>query len=277
MALTSRGRQGAALLLALASLGLQVFFAQPVLRLLCLMVGACALGLAWVWSKAEGEAAAPSAPADHSEVLLSAGHDLRQPVQAISLFAASLSAYPLPDATRKLVSGIEAGAQSLSGMLEAVFGLAKLSAGRLSCQNQVLILDDLLAHAVEDKFDIAEERELHLRHVFSSAEIQADPVLLRQALAGIVRHALDRAEGGILLGARRRGDNIWIELRYQRSEPNTLSVSEFQPAEGFCDSLPDKGYGLAHAQGLVELMGGRLELFARAGQGCLLRLRLPVA
>ena len=277
MVLISRGRLGVALLLALASLGLQVFFAQLALRLLCLMVGACALCLIWIWSKAEGETVDLPAPEERPDVLLAAGHDLRQPVQAISLFAASLSAYPLPDATRKLVSGIEAGAQSLSCMLEAVFGLAKLRAGRLSSQNQVLKLDELLAHAVEDKLDIAEERELHLRHVFSSAEVRADPALLRQALACIVRHALDRAERGILLGARRRGEKVWVELRYQRAESSTLSASEFLPAEGFCDALSDKGYGLAHAQGLAELMGGRLELFARAGRGCLLRLRLQAA
>ncbi|KAF7597650.1 hypothetical protein BGI27_17645, partial [Candidatus Dactylopiibacterium carminicum] len=65
-------------------------------------------------------------------------HDLRQPAQAIALFAATLSAHPLPESSRKLVSGIEAAVQQLSAQMEAAFAIAKLESGRQAVDLQPL-------------------------------------------------------------------------------------------------------------------------------------------
>lgn len=214
------------------------------------------------------------------DVLVSAGHDLRQPVQAISLFAASLAAYPLPESQRKLVSGIETGVLSLSGMFEAVFGLAKLRSGRIHCVNEAVELTDVFGQVVADKLDIAHEQHVHLRHAHTARKVNADPVLLQQALGLLLATVLSLPgkDGGVLFGNRRRGDEIWIELWSTAAVPSGSGLeSRFVPGSSYCDGLPDKGYALAFAQGLAELMGGQLEAITWPQRGSVLRLRLRAA
>lgn len=282
MVLNLRGRLRAALLVALALMCLQACLPFLVLRLVCLVLGGLALGFVWKSAKPCSEQSADGAAvkmAESANVVIAASHDIRQPVQAIALFAASLQAYPLSESSRKLVSGIETGVQSLSEMLEAVFGLAKLNAGKHLCQMQALSLEDFFIHAVDDKLDVAHERQLHLRHASTQARVQADLSLLPQILAALLRHVLAQTEdGGALLGCRRRGNQVWVELRYSGTKTAaTVIANDFKPGEGYCDTLSDKGYGLAYAQGLAELMGGALELFSWSGRGGLLRLRLQAA
>lgn len=279
------GRLRAALLILGLALCLLVWLPGVEIRLACLLVGLLALAylgrVCLPWRSGERAESNPESSLDASrDILISAGHDLRQPVQAISLFAASLAAYPLPESSRKLVAGIETGVQSLSGMLEAVFGIAKLRAGRVDCALQALSLEDFFARVVEDKLDLAHERSLHLRHAHTRRRVFADPALFPQALSCLLVCALVQSEkdGGILLGCRVRGDQIWVELRHTSSKVRQAAhVAEFIPGEDYCDSLPDKGYGLAYAQGLAQLMGGRLEVFAWPQRGSLLRLRLQAA
>jgi len=274
--------------LVLLALGLQVLLQDIVMRGACFAVGC--LALAWILCR-QGRCCgladeAPSVPdvvedkSSQRDILLAAGHDLRQPVQAISLFAASLAAYPMQEAHRKLVGGIESGVHSLSGMLEAVFGIAKLRAGRIACQMRVLALEDALAQAVGDRLDLAHERQLHLRHVSTRRQVLADPTLLKLALGCMLEHALAQApgEGGVLLGSRRRADQVWIELRHGGGKATVAMQQDvFIPGEGYCDTLTDKGYSLAYAEGLARLMGGRLEVFVLPDKGCLLRLSLQAA
>lgn len=282
-----------AAIIATLVLGAQIVVPSMFVRAVCFAVG----GLALWWGlgressslldESEDEEArgldSPHSVAEasaHQDILVGAGHDLRQPVQAIALFAASLAAYPLPEAHRKLVAGIESGVQSLSGMLEAIFGIAKLRAGRMSCQIQRFSLEDALRRAVDDKLDLAHEHELHLRHVATARQVQADPALLNLALGCMLGHALALSprEEGILLGCRRRGGLLWIELRHRGTKVSAPTAQElFVPGEGYCDTLTDKGYGLAYVEGLARLMDGTFSLQAWPGRGCLLRLSLPAA
>jgi signal transduction histidine kinase len=278
------GRLRAAMLIMALALILAAGSSALLLRLIGLVLGFGTLAyLLWgsFARSVETHGAPDEAGAAGGEgVLAAAGHDLRQPVQAIALFAASLSAYPLPESSRKLVAGIEAGVQSLSGMLEAVCGLAKLRAGRMDCALQPLALNALFAHAVEDKLDVAHAIPLHLRHVPTRSQVSADAALLQQALGSLLGVALSQteAEGGILLGCRRRRGERWLELRYTHSRGKVAGhLTEFVPGDAYCEGLPDKGYGLAYAQGLARLMGGELEAFVWPDRGSLLRLRLQAA
>lgn len=282
-----RRRLRAALSIAALAFCLLALLPDVAMRLTCLFVGLLALGYIWggcpssIEERAEFEQE-PSPGSASQDILASAGHDLRQPVQAISLFAASLAAYPMPDSSRKMVAGIETGVQSLSGMLESICGIAKLQAGRLGCRLQVLALEDFLVRAVDDKLDIAHERQLHLRHVRTGRSLCADSALLQQALGGMLAYAFDqsRGDGGILVGSRKRGEQVWVEIRNTGtavSQPQALHIQQFVPSDAYFNSLPDKGYGLAYVQGLAQLMGGQLELFVWPESGSLLRLRLQAA
>lgn len=224
--------------------------------------------------------AAASAPAQETagEHFLSvAGHDLRQPIQALSLFAATLSAQPLPDASRKLAAQLEQASQSLSELFEAVIAHAKALAGRYTITVQAMPLADVLGTAVGAQLDLAHDRNLHLRHVDSSLTVRADPVMLSRMLNAMLLHALrSTRRGGVLLGARPRDNMVSIEV-WDSSEGLTETLRA-TATEAFADAwqtLPDRGLGLAQAARLAQDMGGHLEVRSRTGKGTLYRLLLP--
>jgi signal transduction histidine kinase len=207
------------------------------------------------------------------------GHDLRQPAQAIALFAATLSAHPLPESSRKLVAGIESAVEQLSAQLEAVFSIAKLEAGEVECALKPVSLDGVFAQAANTHLDDAHERQLHLRHVSTGTRVLADEALLTRAVDCMVAHAVAiTGEGGVVLGCRQRGSMVLLEV-WDSSEgiaPEMLP-QVFVPGSAYGQNLTDRGLGLVLARRMAELMGGVLTIASRPGRGCVLRLAIPRA
>lgn len=211
--------------------------------------------------------------------LSSMGHDLRQPMQAASLFAATLSAHPLPESSRKLVQGMESALHQLSEQLEAVFALAKLQAGRVHCECVPVPLAGIMADAVHSHLDEAHEQGLHLRHVPSRQRVCADEALLRRVLDRMLSHARAVAgEGGVLLGCRRQGGTLRLEVHAGGAgvEPALASLA-FTPGSAYGQNLDDRGLGLVLARQLALRMDGELTLESLPTRGRILRLSLPYA
>ncbi|MET7015717.1 sensor histidine kinase [Uliginosibacterium flavum] len=212
------------------------------------------------------------------EFLSSLGHDLRQPAQAISLFAATLSAHPLPESSRKLVTGIEAAVQQLSEQLEAVFNIAKVEAGQFECHLTPVGLEDVFALAVANQLDEAHERQLHLRRVTTARHVIADEALLLRTIDRMLAHALSiTKEGGVVLGCRQRGAVVVIEV-WDSSEGIAAEIlpAVFVPGSVYGQQLADRGLGLVLARRLATLMGGHVSISSVLGRGCILRLTLPL-
>ncbi|MBS1207884.1 MAG: arcB 2 [Proteobacteria bacterium] len=211
------------------------------------------------------------------EFLSSMGHDLRQPAQAIALFAATLSAHPLPESSRKLVTGIESAVQQLSEQLEAVFGIAKVEAGRVSCQLTAVALEKVFALAVANQLDDAHERQLHLRRVTTRRHVLADEAILLRVIERMLTHAMSiTKEGGVVLGCRQRGAAVMIEV-WDSSDgiPAEQLPAVFVPGSVYGQQLADRGLGLVLARRLAALMQGHLTINSVSGRGCVLRLTLP--
>ncbi len=227
----------------------------------------------------DAPAAAETPAQTEGHFLSSMGHDLRQPAQAIALFAATLSAHPLPDASRKLVSGIESAVQQLSAQLEAVFSIAKLASGRQPCELTPVALGEVFAHNLSRHLDDAHERGLHLRHAGTARSVLADEAMLARALDCLVLHALEVTQkGGVLVGSRRRGQDVCIEVWDSHpGVPLAQRADVFVPGATYGQQLTDRGLGLVLAHRLAQAMGGRLELYSPTAGGAVMRLYLPAA
>lgn len=229
-------------------------------------------------------ASAPDVPVltpqqQEGEFLSGMGHDLRQPAQAIALFAATLSAHPLPESSRKLVTGIESAVEQLSEQLEAVFSIAKLDAGRVEIAARRVALDSLFSQAINNHLDDAHERQLHLRHVSTGRTVLTNEGLLLRAVDRMVAHAVSiTGEGGVVLGCRQRGDFVMIEV-WDSSEgiASEQLPHVFVPGSPYGQNLKDRGLGLVLARRIANILGGRLTLASRSGHGCVLRLVIPAS
>jgi len=214
-----------------------------------------------------------------SAFLSSMGHDLRQPTQAIAMFAATLSAHPLADSSRKLVAGIETGIHQLSAQMEAVFAIAKVQADRMPCAPVPVALQEIFKQQFALHLDDAQDAGLHLRYVGTRGKVLADPDILSRIISSLLAHALHATqEGGVVLGCRQRGARVVIEVWASGKgiPPEQLEVA-FTPGSIFGQNYTDRGLGLVLAQRLSTLTQGKLTLRSPHGRGRVLSLSLPRA
>jgi signal transduction histidine kinase len=291
-AASSRLRAGSIALIAavLAAVGLLVSVPSPsTLSLIWFAVLIVCLGLALMGLRhgapklAPGIASVPEAqqvvPAqDQATAFLSSvGHDLRQPLQAISLYAATLATHPLPDASKQLVGGLEAAAETLSVQFEEVMAIAKLESGRTVLDPKPVALGAILSSTVATHLDEAHDKALHLRHVASSLRVWADEALLARAVDRLVVHAVQTTErGGVLVGCHRRGDSVLVDVRDTSGgiAPDQ-QADVFKPFSSYGHRLMDRGLGLVLAQRIVQRLGGTLSLKVVSGRGNIYTIKLP--
>ena len=212
-----------------------------------------------------------------SAFLSSVGHDLRQPLQAISLYAATLATHPLPDASRQLVGGLETAAETLSMQFEEVMAIAKLVSDRVPLDPKAVTLGAILSSTVAEHLDAAHDKALHLRYFSSPLRVWADEALLARAVDRLVSHAVQTTErGGVLLGCRRRGDAVLLEVRETSGgiAPELLTEM-FKPFSGYGQRLMDRGLGLVLAERIVTRLGGSLTIKSVAGRGNIYTIKLP--
>jgi signal transduction histidine kinase len=220
----------------------------------------------------------PVPPQDQATAFLSSvGHDLRQPLQAISLYAATLATHPLPDASKQLVGGLEAASETLSVQFEEVMAIAKLESGRTVLDPKPVALGAILSSTTAAHLEEAHDKALHLRHVASSLRVWADETLLARAVDRLVVHAVQTTErGGVLIGCHRRGDSILVAVHDTSGGVVPEQQGEvFKPFSGYGQRLVDRGLGLVYAQRVVQRLGGSLSLRVVAGRGNIYTIRLP--
>lgn len=223
--------------------------------------------------------AAEQASRAKTSFLAAASHDLRQPIQALALFAKLLEKRVTEQASRNLVGLIQQSARSLSDLLEAVIHLSKLEAGEVEPNIGPTPLGELVGRLVAEFSHQAVGKGLDFRAVNTDMEVQSDPLLLERILRNLISNAIRYTEsGGVLVGCRRRGDQVSIEvwdtgIGIPKDQFGEI-FREFHRSRGNNHKAVDGfGIGLAVVDRLTNLLGHRIEVSSVPGKGSVFRIQ----
>jgi signal transduction histidine kinase len=233
---------------------------------------------------ADEKARAEQATQSKTRFFAAASHDLRQPLQALLLFADGLRYQPLPAAAAEQVEQLGDALRSLEAMFDALLDLSQLEAGAVTVNLRPVRLSALYRSLDLHLRPLAFDRGLVLECRGQDRWVQADPVLLERILRNLLVNALNCTEdGGVLLTCRPRGPAHWALQVWDTGcgiEATVLPhvFDEFFRA-GRAASGRDKGVGLglSIAQGLAELLGSRLTVRSTSARGTVFTLLLPRA
>ncbi|MBC2651922.1 PAS-domain containing protein [Novosphingobium flavum] len=214
---------------------------------------------------------------DKTRFLAAASHDLLQPLHAARLFAAALARDP-GTARQDLVARVDRAIVGAEALLRALLDISKLDAGGVQPDCAPIDLAPFLADLAEGIRPLAEEKGLTLRLGPLAGAVVTDPGLLRSVLQNFLTNAVRYTDrGGIVLGVRRRGEDLRIDVidsgigiapdRHDEVFGEFTRLGQVE-AEGL-------GLGLAIAQRIVRLLGGRIELASTPGRGSRFSLVLP--
>lgn len=214
--------------------------------------------------------------------LAAASHDLRQPLHALNLFVETLESSIRKGNWQRVVARIS---QSLGGLDKLLVDLSEVS--RLESGLMTPIRDDVPLQPcfdrMRDEFEVlCAEKGLQLRVVGTSLCVDTDAEMLERILRNLLSNAVKYTpKGRILLGCRRTGDNVRIEVRDTGSgiEPGNqkLIFEEFYRLESSREIAPGVGLGLSIVRHLTQLLGHRVVLVSRPGVGTCFSVELPRA
>lgn len=215
-----------------------------------------------------------------SRFLAAASHDLRQPMHALGLFIAQLQDTARSPRTLELVEQAQASVSALERLLDAILDISKLDAGVLTCQFTEFAVQDLLQRLSASFGPEFARKGLRLRTVPTALVVRSDPVLLERILLNLISNALRYTErGGVLLGCRRTGGKVRIEvwdtgIGIPKEKHREIFQEFVQLGNPERDRSKGLGLGLAIVERLAQLLGHRLELRSEPGHGSVFALTM---
>jgi signal transduction histidine kinase/CheY-like chemotaxis protein len=221
------------------------------------------------------------ANAAKSRFLAVASHDLRQPLHALGLFVAQLRSPPDSVDRDRIVERIDTAVEEMNELFNALLDIYKLDAGALTANLTDFPIAHLLRRLEATFTQTALKKGLRLRVMPSSAWVRSDIILLERILLNLVSNAVRcTSRGGVLVGCRRRGEVLHIEVwdsgpGIAEDQQRKIFGEFYQCADGEGDRHGGLGLGLAIVDRLQRLLEHPVELTSIVGRGSRFTIVVP--
>ncbi|MFU8877300.1 MAG: NahK/ErcS family hybrid sensor histidine kinase/response regulator, partial [Wenzhouxiangellaceae bacterium] len=219
--------------------------------------------------------------------LATASHDLLQPMNAARLFSANLVQRTgrLDSEDARLVRRVDHSLAVAEEMLSALLDISRLDQGVLKPNWSDIRISTLLDKVERQFNELARRRGLSFRVRPCPATVHTDPKMLQRIVFNLVNNALRyTTSGGVLVGCRRRGERLRIEVRDTgpgiAPEARERIFEEFERLEETPDSeefSQGLGLGLSICRRISRMLDARLALTSEPGRGSVFSVSVPLA
>ena len=216
-----------------------------------------------------------------SRFLATASHDLRQPLQTLSLLNGTLRRVVKDPTAAEAVDQQGQAIQAMSRLLNALLDISKLESGAIRPDPTDFEVARLFEELRTEFAGLAASKGLELRVEAISQCAHSDPSLVGQILRNLISNAIKYTRvGRVELRSMARPAAVHIEvadtgvgipadhLPYIYDEFYQIGVASNTARDGY-------GLGLSIVRRLVALLGLRLEVRSEVGQGSVFALDLP--
>ncbi len=218
-----------------------------------------------------------------SRFLATASHDLRQPLQTLSLLSGTLRRLPAAAALSDAFAQQEQAIGAMSRLVNALLDISKLEAGAIKPEVSDFTVAALFEELRREFACVAVDKGLEL-HVEPCADrVRSDPSLVEQILRNLLSNAIKYTrQGMILLRCLRQAATVRVEvldtgigipadqIPFIYDEFYQIAVPPNVTREGY-------GLGLSIVSRLVKLLGLSLEVRSELGRGSSFSLQLPAS
>ena len=209
--------------------------------------------------------------------LASAAHDLKQPVNALGIYAEWLASEP--ELAHELSLKILKSTQSVNALFDSLFDFVRLDAGKMQVRQRTIKLAELFDDLEVQFRPTALEKSLNLRVRPKAWTLHTDPIMLQRILSNLLANAMRyTSHGGVLLAVRPWRGGLRLEVW-----DTGIGVAENQLGHIFAEFYKVQsagtqegfGLGLAIVKRLTEALGYELQVRSHEGRGTLFRITLP--
>ncbi|WP_413701114.1 sensor histidine kinase [Psychromonas sp. KJ10-10] len=208
-------------------------------------------------------------------------HDLLQPLNATQLFTSSISEHPLNESLISLVSSVTNSLNDLENLISTLVDISKLDAGVVKADKSIFKLSDLLDNLSNEYQQQSIVYDIKFRYVACTSFVNSDSVLLARILRNFLSNAFRYTDKGkVLLGCRRQGNNIRIEVWDNGSGIVADQLSEIfkefkrlkSSHSAYTNGL---GLGLAIVDKISKVLQHPINVVSTQGKGSLFSVTIP--
>jgi signal transduction histidine kinase len=220
------------------------------------------------------------------DVLAVVSHDLKSPLQAVTL-AAHTAARAVERCSaectlRRPLETIQRAARSANLLVQDLLDMASIRAGRLAIRIATEDPGALVADAVQAHEALARQNGISLASERASlAPVHCDRDRVQQVFSNVIGNAVRACGSGDRIDLSADADERFAMFTVTDSGSGIAEDALPHVFEAYWSSSKQRkhgtGLGLFISKGIVEAHGGRMWIESRVGEGTTVRFTLPLA
>ncbi|MCJ7590701.1 MAG: PAS domain S-box protein [Woeseiaceae bacterium] len=225
--------------------------------------------------------AAERANKANSAFLAAASHDLRQPVQALSLLNGALRRTVKDEKALLMVQHQDASLTAMTNLLNSLLDISRLDAGAI-----VPEWEDFPMQRVIDRLSAEFGRQAHQKGLAFSSEscdaiVRSDPNLLAEVVTNLVSNAIRYTDSGeVRMVCKERDGYCHLEVSDTgvgiEADQLDAIFREFHQCKSPGASKEGFGLGLAIVRRLTDLLDHRIDVESDPGKGSRFTVAVPI-
>jgi PAS domain S-box-containing protein len=215
-----------------------------------------------------------------SRFLATASHDLRQPLQTLSLLSGALRRMVEDADSQDVLAQQEAAIDAMSRLINALLDISKLESGAIKLELTDFPLGPLFDELRRDFASLAASKGLRLAVEAPQSRVHSDPALVGQLLRNLLSNAIKYTpRGSVEVRCLPANGQVRIEVRDSgvgiAADQLPLIFDEFYQV-GVSPNTSREGYGLGLSivKRIVKLLGLHIDVDSAPGRGSVFAIEL---
>ena len=216
----------------------------------------------------------------NSAFLAAASHDLRQPVQALSLLNGALRRTVKDERALEMIDSQQHSLTAMTNLLNSLLDISRLDAGAVSPELEDFPIRRLIDRLSDEFARQAQHHGLAFSSSSSDSVVCSDPNLLAEIIQNLVSNAIRYTDkGAVTLECVENEGQCRIEVTdtgigIEEDQIDAI-FGEFHQCKAPGASKEGFGLGLAIVKRLADLLEGQIDVVSDVGRGSCFSISLP--
>lgn len=216
----------------------------------------------------------------NSAFLAAASHDLRQPVQALSLLNGALRRTVKDERALQMIESQQHSLTAMTNLLNSLLDISRLDAGAVSPELEEFPIQRLIDRLSDEFARQAQHKGLEFSSSSSDAFIESDPNLLAEVIQNLVSNAIRYTDkGSVILRCIDGEDQCRVEVIDTGIGIDGDQVEEifreFHQIKAPGANKEGFGLGLAIVKRLGDLLNVKIDVASDPGKGSCFCVTIP--
>ncbi|MEM1173397.1 MAG: PAS domain S-box protein [Pseudomonadota bacterium] len=212
--------------------------------------------------------------------LAAASHDLRQPVQALSLLNGALRRTVKDERALAMIDSQENSLTAMTNLLNSLLDISRLDAGAITPEFEEFPMSRVIDRLAAEFGRQAQHKGLSFSAQSCQTMVRSDPSLLGEVLQNLVSNSIRYTEqGAVTISCAHVGETCRLEVRdtgvgIAEDELESIFL-EFNQGSSRTASKEGFGLGLAIVRRMADLLGVNVGVESELGIGSCFSLQVP--